>query len=266
MKFMDLTGMKFNRLTVIEREFCKASKRTLWKCKCDCGKVVVVDSYKLRNGLTKSCGCFNKEQRKKFINKCVTHNKTHHPLYHIYNGMKARCYRKNNNHYKYYGGNGIKVCDEWLGKHGFMNFYKWSYEHGYRESDFQRNKLSIDRIDVNGDYSPDNCRWVDNFVQANNKTDNRLIEYNGETKTITEWCRILCLNYPVMEHRVREYGIPLDKAMNMPSGKPVVRFNGSEILLEKLCRDNKIKYKDAIYLLVVNEFNGEQILDSLKEG
>lgn len=263
MRLIDLTGKKFNRLTVLERVESK-NKKTLWKCKCDCGNITIVETYNLRHGSTKSCGCYYKEQKNKFYQDCITHNKTHTRLYVVWAGMKQRCYCKTSLHYKIYGGRGITICDEWLGCDGFQNFYNWSMKNGYRDTGTKRNKITIDRIDVNKGYSPDNCRWVDYYVQANNKTDNRFIEYNGKVKTITEWCRLLNLNYPVIDHRVRKLGIPLEKAITMPLGKPRVRFNGGDVLLEKFCRDNNIEYKNAIYLLIVKGYNGEQIIDALK--
>lgn len=105
----------------------------------------------------------------------------------LYHSIKGRCYCKNNNSYKNYGARGIKICDEWLGEHGFENFAKWAYEHGYDEN-APRGKCTIDRIDVNGDYSPENCRWITNKKQCSNKRNNRYIEMDGEILSFVEWC------------------------------------------------------------------------------
>ncbi len=109
-------------------------------------------------------------------------------IYQIYNNMRYRCYKSYASEFENYGGKGITVCDEWIDKeNGFMNFYTWAMNNGYND------KLSIDRIDNTKGYFPNNCRWVNIFVQANNKSNNRLITYNGETRNIAEWVKILSI-------------------------------------------------------------------------
>ena len=110
------------------------------------------------------------------------HGKTGNRIYNIYRGMKTRCFCKNDYHYKWYGAKGITICQEWLDD--FMSFYNWSLENGYKDN------LTIDRIDVNGNYEPSNCRWIDHKTQCNNRHNSRYIEINGEKKTLAQWCEI----------------------------------------------------------------------------
>lgn len=156
----DLTNKKFNRLTPI-----KYIGKSKWLCKCDCGKEVIVSTQNIKNGHTKSCGCLKIEQNKKNLHP-YKHNLVNTRLYRVFAGMKQRCYRKTNYNYKWYGGKGIKICDEWL--KDFKNFYNWAINNGYDES-LPWYKNSIDRIDSNKDYSPENCRWITMKEQRKNQ-------------------------------------------------------------------------------------------------
>lgn len=111
--------------------------------------------------------------------------------------MKGRCYTKTDRAYKDYGGRGITICDEWLGEKGFENFYKWSMANGYTDD------LSIDRIDNNKGYSPDNCRWADEKTQCRNRRTNHLITFNGETKSMAEWSEITRIPYSTICRRIK---------------------------------------------------------------
>lgn len=191
-KFIDLTGQKFNRLTVIKRlgSQCKSYQ---WLCLCDCGKYTKVLTHALKNGSTKSCGCLKRE---KTIERNLKHNLSNTRLHKIWLGIKKRCTNKNCNAYKKYGGRGITICDNW--KNDFMAFYNWSISNGYNEY------LSIDRIDVNGNYEPSNCRWATIEQQANNKRTNRNITYNGTTKTLSEWAKMYNINYKLLHSRLKK--------------------------------------------------------------
>ena len=116
-------------------------------------------------------------------------------VYRIYHNMKSRCYLPTFSRYQYYGGKGIKMCQEWLSD--FNNFYNWAMENGYRDD------LTIDRIDINKDYCPENCRWVDMVVQNNNTRKNHYIEYNGEIKSVAEWAKIYNIHRCVLNNRLR---------------------------------------------------------------
>ncbi len=193
MKHEDLTGKKFGRLTVIKRVENDKYNHILYLCKCDCGKEKIIKGVSLKNGNTKSCGCLQKEKAK--LTKNVIHGKSHDRIYIIYWGMKKRCYNKKEKNYYLYGGRGITICEEWL--NSFENFYNWAINNGYKEG------LTIDRINVNGNYEPNNCRWSDLFVQANNTRRNKYILFKGELRTLAEWCRILKINYNTAKSRLR---------------------------------------------------------------
>lgn len=187
----DLTGMRFNRLTVLGFSHRTGRRRMIWKCQCDCGNIVYVDREHLKDGHTKSCGCYNKDMIGN-LNKKTGQTGTR--IFYVYHNMHMRCERKVEDQYKNYGGRGIRVCDEWSGEHGFENFLQWSKETGY-DPNAKRGECTLDRIDVNGDYSPDNCRWVTQLVQGNNKRNNLYISINGEIDTVTNMVRKYGLNY-----------------------------------------------------------------------
>lgn len=165
--FEDLTGRKFNRLQVIKQAehilHANGRKRVAWICLCDCGNTCVVETYTLKSGSIKSCGCIKVE---KIRERCTKHNGSGSRLYGVWVDMKKRCYNPHYKQYKDYGGRGIKVCDEWL--HDFSAFEKFAMENGY-DPNAKFGDTTIDRIDANGNYCPKNCRFVDMKTQNNNK-------------------------------------------------------------------------------------------------
>lgn len=187
-KRVSLLGKRFGRLELLEMSEKKGRKnRTYWVCKCDCGKVVDVSHDRLQNGYTKSCGCLKLEKAiekiKEYNEKGLPNPKLIHGcsgtrIYDIYNHMIDRCYKPKDHKYMQYGGRGITVCDEWIDSPS--KFFDWAFKNGYSD------ELTIDRIDVNGNYSPSNCRWATLKQQANNKRNNVKTEVNGEVLTLSE--------------------------------------------------------------------------------
>lgn len=185
----DLISWKFGRLTVLEFAGTRTSpggtKRKMWKCICECGNEAVVNTSNLLNGTTKSCGCWKTDKINTYNSK---HNGSNDRLYAIWRSMKHRCSNPNDSHYQSYGGRGITVCEEWANNYGV--FKKWAYENGYDES-AETGNCTIDRIDNNGEYSPDNCRFVGRIEQANNTSTNRFVEFQGYKLTIAEFARAM---------------------------------------------------------------------------
>lgn len=198
MKVSELSGNTYGRLTVIER--CEndissyGTVRSKWLCRCSCGNEVKVIGQHLKNGNTKSCGCLKID---KTIERSYRHGEGKSRLYQIYYAMIGRCKNKNVINYKNYGGRGISVCDEWLGENGFINFREWSLNNGYGPD------LSIDRIDVNGNYEPNNCKWSTKYEQMNNTTRSKFVTIGNETRTVAEWSRISGVKSATIYYRLK---------------------------------------------------------------
>ena len=206
-KPLNLIGQRFGRLVVTKRYLNSYTDKTRWLCVCDCGKETVVFGTNLTRGLTHSCGCLNKEITRSRFSK---HHLSEHKLHQVWSDIKKRCTNPNHKSFDIYGGRGIKVCDEW--QTDFKAFYDWAMRHGYQDG------LTIDRIDVNGDYCPENCRWADKLTQANNCRTNHRLTYNGVTKSIAEWAREIGVSDSVLRHRIRK-GWSTEKALTIPLRK-----------------------------------------------
>jgi len=190
-KFVDLTNQRFGRLTVISRAENAKRLQTQWNCMCDCGKETIIRAANLKNGTTKSCGCLQVDINKKLR---TTHGKTNSDLYKVWQAMKGRTERQSDKAYKNYGGRGIFVCDEW--KNDFQSFYNWATQNGYKKG------LTIDRINNNDGYSPDNCRWTTSKEQNNNRRDNKYLKYDNKTMTVAEWAGALGINNGILRNRL----------------------------------------------------------------
>lgn len=206
----DLCGKRFGRLTVIERAPNKVNRRnSFWKCQCDCGRSTVVIGTNLVLGRTHSCGCLNSEiiaQR----NRDKADGKYRNPrLYNIYYGMRTRCYNSEDGGYHRYGERGIRVCDEWL--NDYFAFQEWALSHGYQDG------LTLDRIDFNGDYEPNNCRWATAKMQANNRRTNVYLSAHGETHTVSEWSQITGISMAAIYGRLRN-GWSHEDAVSIQTG------------------------------------------------
>lgn len=212
-KFKDLTGQKFGRLTALYAFKDKTGRRYNWVCKCDCGNYCEATSVSLSTGKKQSCGCISREI---LIKRNETHGKSGDRLYKIWKGMKSRCYNPNHKSYKNYGMRGIFVCQEW--KDDYLCFRNWAINNGYDEFS-EHGECTLDRIDVNKGYSPENCRWVNAKTQANNTMSNHVIRYNGEEKTLSEWSECLKISYCVLCARINQLNWSAEKAFSTPVRK-----------------------------------------------
>ena len=209
-----LMEQRFGKLTVIGHAepyiSPKGHKAERWLCRCDCGKEKVVLRGHLCSGATISCGCYQAAITSK---RNTTHGYTNEKLYDLYRGIVTRCYNPNHEDYQGYGKKGIKMCDEW--KNDYQVFRDWAYANGYKEEILPngRSKWTIDRIDVNGNYEPSNCRWITLQAQMNNKSNNYPIEYNGKTQTIAEWAKELGMTYMTLHDRILKFGWSIERAL-----------------------------------------------------
>ncbi|MFZ3172051.1 MAG: hypothetical protein WA118_08735 [Carboxydocellales bacterium] len=182
----NLTGQKFDYLTVLYRsDDCGNGKKPVikWECQCSCGKVIAVKSDSLLSGHTKSCGC-----------RKIKHGYSHKErLYQTWQNMRRRCFDPKNNRWSHYGGRGITICPEW---NDYQSFRNWAMNNGYTDD------LSIDRVDVDGNYCPENCRWVNAKTQANNVSRNHILVCEGKKMTMSELAGYLGISYAALQHRV----------------------------------------------------------------
>lgn len=209
-KLIDLTGQRFGRLTVLGKATSKkTAHNTYWLCRCDCGNIKEINGGNLKTGQATSCGCY-RIQRIKESNS--THGKSKTRLYSVWLSMRERCNCETSDAYSFYGGRGIAICEEW---NDFSVFEKWALSSGYDET-AKTHVCTLDRIDYNKGYSPDNCRWVDSVVQSNNQRSNVLITFNGKTQTRAQWAREKGWRYELIRDRIDRYGWSVERALNEP--------------------------------------------------
>ncbi len=184
--FIDYSGIKYNKISIIDYYGKKpTANRHFWNAECDCGEKMIITATNIRKKKSKSCMHCSKPTK--------THGKTNTRLFYIWQSMKDRCYNKNNQDYYNYGQKNIRVCDDW--NNDFMNFYNWSMRNGYNK------KLTIDRINNDKGYQPNNCRWATNIEQANNKKNNIIIEYKGVRDTLPNWARKTGIKPGTLQYR-----------------------------------------------------------------
>lgn len=204
-RLIDLTGQKFGRLIVKGKE--RKNGRTMWLCECECGNKTIVQGSALTGGITQSCGCLRSEATSKRRTK---HGMSKTKLYTVWAHMIQRCENPNSRDYQEYGGRGITVCNEW--RNSFEVFRDWAITSGYNDT------LTLDRISVNGNYDPLNCRWATQKEQQNNRRNNHIVEYNGEKHTLSEWSEIIKINQDVLFARLK-LGWSIEKTLTTPARK-----------------------------------------------
>lgn len=177
MSALDLTNKKFGNLIAVEQVGKDKSRNILWRCRCDCGREIIVKACELKRGHTKSCGCYHK-QRASYAN--ITHGGSKTKLYMVWSDMLARCENTRHHAYKWYGEKGVCVCDEWR---DFASFREWAIKNGYKIG------LTIDRIDGNGNYEPSNCKWATRQEQSDHLSSCVFVDFMGEGLNITQFCK-----------------------------------------------------------------------------
>lgn len=229
----DMIGVRFGRLVVQsyshaeKRKDCNGS-RHYYNCLCDCGNTCIIERNSLRSGNTSSCGCIRSEmlaKRNKETASLHGDSKRYERMHNSWSAMLNRCEHTNNKNYDLYGGRGIKVCDEW---HKWDAFRDWALDNGYNDG------LTIDRIDSNGNYEPSNCRWVTMDIQANNKSNNKYITYQGRTQSLADWCRELNLDYCRTKARLNSCNMTPEQAFEFP-----------KYYTQKEC-DNKVSERNKV--------------------
>lgn len=196
MRFQDLTGKRYGRLTVVAKIGKNRHKRYVWQCKCDCGTLLPVDGGSITGGLTQSCGCLQRETVR-------THGMSKTRAYHAWTNMRSRCENPNCPEFKNYGARGIAVCDRWA------NFENFLADMGHPPAG-----KSVDRINNSLGYMPGNCRWATPREQSQNSRNNKMLTFAGETLCLAEWARRLTIKHQVLASRL-ERGWSLERALTV---------------------------------------------------
>lgn len=246
-KVIDLTGKRFGSLVVVGLDTGHPGKGTRWICQCDCGNYVSVFSGNIKRGLTRSCGCL---RRNKLRKQKTTHGMSKTRLYMTWNNMIKRCYNKRCLSFKNYGARGITVCEEWK---SFEPFYKWAVENGYADD------LTIDRIDVNGNYEPSNCRWATKKEQSNNKRSTHYLDYNGKTLTVSDLSKSTGIQKSTILWRENNWdGKDLDKPV-APKILTTITIDGEDVSIKDGAKRYGIPIS-TIYRRINAGYVGEEIL------
>ncbi|MDZ5711660.1 hypothetical protein [Jeotgalibacillus haloalkalitolerans] len=194
----DLTGKKFGRLTVLGLSEKRVGRKTYWDVICECGNKKTLRSDSLQSS-TKSCGCLRDEKAALNVVKNHKHKDSGSHLHYLWIRMKQRCYNPKTKRFEDYGGRGISVCEEW--RNSYEVFKNWALENGYKEG------LSIERNDVNGNYTPENCSWIEHSEQANNRRTTVWVEFQGERLNLMQWSKKLGINYGTLASRYNRSGM-----------------------------------------------------------
>ncbi len=200
-KKVDITGRRFGRLVAVSETDIYAQRSKKWLCLCQCGEYATVDKRKLISGHTKSCGCLVID---KTVSMSLKHGMCGSSLYTIYKNMLARCCNPKSNNYKNYGGRGIKICKRWLD----------SFENFYADMGDRPKGKTLDRIDNDGDYCPENCQWSTMHQQQRNKRNNLIIEYDGERMCLKDWAKKIGIHSTSLKERIVNWGVK--KALTTP--------------------------------------------------
>lgn len=186
---LKLVGQRFGRLLVLAEHGQDAHRAYLWRCLCDCGNESTIRGSDLKSGVTQSCGCGVREA----ASRPRTHGQTHTPLYKRWRAMVERTRNPNASEYRNYGGRGIGVCERWQSFEGFAADMGATFDEA----------LTLERRDVNGDYSPENCYWATTKQQTRNRRNNHVVEWRGRLMVVTDWAELLGLNPNTVVHRLR---------------------------------------------------------------
>lgn len=227
MKILDITGRKFGMLTAL-RFSDRKNGSTYWIFLCDCGKEKRIISRNVITDNVKSCGCHKKEFLR---NIATTHGMSKTHIYSVWRSMKSRCIKPSHISYINYGGRGIKVCDRWI--KSFKNFFE-DMGSTYRKG------LEIERINNNGNYEPDNCKWATEKEQGNNKRSNVILNHNGRKMTIKQWSEFLNINEATLYRRYYQKW-PVNRLLNPKSNRIMVTYNGEEINVSQLAKKLNVK-------------------------
>ena len=254
----DLTGLRFGKLTVIEQapDHIAASgrRKTMWECRCECGNTITCATYSLTSGHTRSCGCIkdDPEYRRALSERNTKHGdaktQSRERLYRVWSAMKRRCDCESDSRYDSYGGRGIKVCETW--ENEYEAFRDWALANGY-DRDAPYGVYTLDRIDVDGDYCPENCRWVDLKTQSSNKRSSHLVTYNGKTQTASQWADEYGMKRATLLFRLNSGKGTIEEAITKPANSSNRRkyytINGITKSQSEWGRDSGIGMKNLWY-------------------